>query len=224
MKKLTLLLVVSIAMGLSACAKKKSSDARIGAGSGGRGDAVASDGSGGGGQVTSNLNPPCTTQYPYARILQDSAQAIGFRASYVNYFSAIDTVANVESALGDLDGTGQTNATGVNTQFQFKVVNGQMTSSVLNLIVYDSYSTQSGNTPIQIGYSAGSNNSYNASTGQFSTTFTDDYGSVVVSGTVQGNVVRAQVLFNNTKSADNSALKSGSLGSFQTASCAVVSQ
>jgi hypothetical protein len=221
MKKLSMILLAFFALGLTSCAKKKSSDARIGSADGVRGDAGTAEA---GAAAQSTLTPACASQYPYIRILQDDLQVEGFRASYVNYFSSVNPISEVNASLGEIDGTGKSTATGVNTQFQFKIVNGQMTSSVLSLIIYDSLSNQNGNTPIQVGYTSGLNHSYQASTGQFSTEFEDKFGKVKVAGVIQGNLARAQITFSNTKSADNAALKSGSLGSFTIPSCAVVSQ
>lgn len=225
MKKFIILIMAVSALGFSGCAKKKSSASRIGGDS--RGNTVTTDGNGA--VANTGITTPCSSQYPYARMLLDSAsQAQGFRASYVDFFSATETVANINAALGDIDGTGQSQSTGVNVQVLFKVTNNQISSAVLNLLIYDSFVSSNGMTPFEIGYTNIVSSNYNASSGAFTIVFQDSAGTVTVTGTAvnsaKGPAITGKVLFANSKSADGSAFKTGSLGQFQTPVCAVISQ
>jgi hypothetical protein len=65
---------------------------------------------------------------------------------------------------------------------------------------------------------------YNSSSGQYQMTFQDDYGSIVVEGSIQGTEFIGLVKFQNAVSWDGSNGQSGILGKIRVPACSIAVQ
>ncbi len=204
---------------LTSCAKKKSSSMSRNAGAP-RGTTTT--------PVTNLGVTKCTDGVTSAagRLFDDTASGDSFRTQWSNFFSAI----MADDQLGQLSGLSSNSVQGVNFTLRMKIVNNQISLSEtsMNIEVNDSYvNTRNADTneiiqAIKMGFTSATDaklTNVNNGTGNFTVSFADKYGSVLVSGSFNQSRAEGTVTFQNSVHYNNEAPKSGTLGRFALNSC-----
>ncbi|WP_413581671.1 hypothetical protein [Bdellovibrio sp. HCB288] len=209
LSKLTLGLVMALAMGLSACAKKGDSAVRVAKR---------------GGEITTSST--CSTgASSIGRIYYPSNQS-AFEAAVKSFVST-----NLPgSAFGSIDASGSA-ANGVfltmNLRFdsagQIDKANSKVLVQIRDSLVgtIDS-ATQKEIPAYEVQFTSAYNGVLNKSTRKFTVTFEDQYGWIGFDGYYDNNNAYGTVYFKNYSSVDGSSLQQQTMGSFWVPTCGLL--
>ncbi|MEK6774026.1 MAG: hypothetical protein AABY64_08800 [Bdellovibrionota bacterium] len=206
-KTISSLIMLVAFLGMAACAKKSGSGAnRAQSARGVQTGVTNTTGFLGNGQQQVPASCNGSTQAA-GRLIDDGSLMGAFRNNYAEFLG---------EEIGDLDGSANSTSTGVDIQLRVKL-NGQTVvgnQSGLMLSIYDSEVNELG--VIEVKYDSATQANVNASTGEFTLTFQDSYGQVMVQGRNTSNQIQGRVSYQNSGMS-----QAKSLGAFTLSSCAV---
>lgn len=210
-KNKSFVMVLLVALTMSACAKKNTSSVRV------AGRATVS------GSAVNNGN--CSANQPGK--IYSSQNPAGFTDSVQKFVSATMDPSGIGTVSGELQ-----TQTGIFLHAAFKfdsAGNVDLANSGFTMSIYDSYvgNYYEGKViePYTIQFTQADSGTINRQARSFSITFKDDYGDITFNGTYgSSNIISGTVSFKNYTSAVGGSLYSGVLGQFSIYSCAVVGQ
>ena len=204
-------MLVLAALTLSACAKKDDSAS-------GR---ITTRGGNGSGIVAQNT---CGNTAQAVGKIYDS-QSYGSR--FEEQVKAFVSATLDPEALGTISG-GIADATGVDftASFPFDSNNQLIAAQAsISIKIFDSYAKTTYNgqvvPPYEVAFTQAKSGTINRNTRQINVVFEDEFGSITINGTFDGNMVTGKVSFNNYKSVKGSP-QSGQLGDFKIYQCAMI--
>lgn len=209
-KNKAILVLAAVALTMSACAKKSTSAVRVA----GRSNVSASD----------IQNGNCSTSS--AGKVYDSANPTSFEARVKAFVSATMDSNLLGSIEGAIDAK-----TGIDLFPTFKFDssgNVDLAGSNFTMKIFDSYAkTYYQGTyiePYTIQFFQASSGSINRAARTFTITFKDEFGDITFTGNYGSQVVSGTVSFNNYTSATGGQTARGTLGQFSIHSCSLIGQ
>ncbi len=204
-------ILVVAALTLSACAKKEDSFGRTA-------DRT------GNGITSANQTVNCpSASYAWGKIFDQNNSA-----NFETQVKAFVSTNMDPNSLGSISGN-INDATGVDFNGLFKFdSSGNLVadSSSITIRIFDSYTKQvvNGQTvqPYDVTFSKAKSGTINRSSRQINVVFEDEYGSITITGTYNGQTVEGTVAFKNYKAVSGYTAQSGTLGSFRNYQCAMI--
>ena len=146
--------------------------------------------------------------------------------------SRLQSFVSVSLEPGDLGPVSGWDGSGSDVEVQMQArftQQGQFIAqdSFLEITIYDSFVGQTDSStgepiePYVVSLEQASQGSYNSTTGQYQITYQDEYGSVLVEGSVQGSEFVGVVKFQNFVSWNGASGQSGVLGTIRVPSCSI---
>ncbi len=185
------------------------------------------------GRVTTTAAAPspaasCATDaaMKVGRVYDDTNGAVtpSFNDQLKNFISGFDNPSAIEYVSGLYNDNTRVELTGA-LKFDTKG-NILAQQSQIRMSVYDSRSVYSGSPPFSMVFSTAQGmaitGTYNASNKYIDVQFSDALGTLTIAAVYDGTFVSGSLYFNNKKSHDGSAGKSGRLGGFYINGCSIL--
>lgn len=204
-------ILVLAALTLSACAKKEDSFGRTA-------DRT------GNGITQANQTVNCQNASQAWGKIYDQNNSANFETQVKAFVSATLDPNSLGSISGNIN-----DATGVDFNGLFKFDSaGKLIpeSSSITIRIFDSYVKQviDGKTvqPYDVTFTQAKSGTINRNTRQINVLFEDEYGSITITGTYDGQIVQGTVAFRNSVAVTGYTPQSGTLGSFRNYQCAMI--